>query len=203
MKSRELAVAGAFEFGAESYPDDRGFFATMFDGTAFAEAAGHPLFSLSQVCLSRSRQNVLRGVHYSATPPGRPKYAFCSSGRAYDIIVDLRVGSPTFGRHEVVVLSGDRPRAVYFPVGVGHAFVALEDDTTMCYLLSGGYVAEDELALSPFDPDLALPLPTGLEPVMSTRDSAAPSLAGAMAAGALPRYDDCRRVERELWPGSR
>jgi 5-epimerase len=191
MWARELAVAGSFEFSCETFADDRGVFATLFDEEAFTAAVGHPPFTVSQVCLSRSRRGVLRGVHFTATPPGRPKYAYCPHGMAYDIVVDLRVGSPTFGRHEVVLLGPDRPRAVYFPAGVGHAFVAMADDTVMCYLLAGGYVPADELAVSPFDPELGLVLPANLTPILSDRDRDAPSLAESVAAGALPRYVDC------------
>lgn len=189
--ARELDVAGAFEFSRTSFRDDRGMFATPFDAESFAAAVGRPLFSLSQVCVSRSRRGVLRGVHFTATPPGRAKYAYCPQGSAYDIVVDLRVGSPTFGRHEVLRLGPDPVNAVYFPPGVGHAFVALEDDTVMCYLLAGGYVPADELAVSPFDPRLGLPLPTDLTLVLSDRDRAAPTLAEAEAAGILPRHADC------------
>lgn len=196
MKARELAVTGAFEFTPLLYEDERGFFTSPFDEQVFVDAVGHPLFDLSQLSMSRSRRGVLRGVHYTATPPGRPKYAYCPRGRVFDVVIDLRVGSPTFGRHEALVLDQESPRAVYFPVGVGHLFVALEDDTAMCYLIGGGYVPEDELALAPFDPALGLSLPEDLEPVLSTRDKEAPTLAQALAADLLPRYADCLELER-------
>jgi epimerase EvaD len=196
MKVRELAVKGAFEFTPVLYEDERGFFTSPFDEQEFVAAVGHPLFDLTQLSMSRSRRGVLRGVHYTATPPGRPKYAYCSRGSVFDVVIDLRVGSPTFGRHESLVLDQETPRAVYFPVGVGHLFVALEDDTAMCYLIGGAYVPEDELALAPFDPALGLTLPAGLDAVLSTRDQAAPTLAEAMAANLLPKYADCLALER-------
>jgi epimerase EvaD len=201
MKARELAVRGAFEFTPDRHLDDRGFFATPFEEQSFVDAVGHPLFDVSQVSVSRSRRGVLRGVHYTATPPGRPKYASCVRGRAYDVVIDLRVGSPTFGRHDVVVLDAAELRAVYFPVGVGHAFLALEDDTTMNYLIAGGYVPSDEHALAPFDPELGVAWPEGLVPVLSGRDREAPTLAEALAANLLPAYADALELERSFARG--
>jgi epimerase EvaD len=191
MSARELAVVGAFEFTCERLQDERGFFASPFEEATFSKAVGRPFFQVSQVSLSQSRRGVLRGVHFSATPPGRPKYAYCPRGRAYDIVVDLRVGSPTFGKHEVVLLDQGSLRAVYFPAGVGHAFVALENDTLMSYLISGSYVPADEHAVDPFDPALGLTLPTDVRLVLSQRDQDAPSLAEAAATRLLPHYADC------------
>jgi GNAT superfamily N-acetyltransferase len=91
-------------------------------------AAGHPLFAPAQISHSRSRRGVVRGVHYTATPPGMAKLVHCPQGRALDFIVDLRTGSPAFGRWESVELDPASGRSAYLPVGVGHLFVALEDD---------------------------------------------------------------------------
>lgn len=195
MRARELAVAGAFEFRTTGFADKRGMFSTPLDVDAVAEALGRPLFPVRQACVSRSRRGVFRGVHYTATPPGRAKYVWCAHGRCRDIVIDLRVGSPTFGRHEVVELDGDGARALYFPAGIGHAFLALQDDTVMSYLISGTYVPEHELALDPFDPTLGLDVPGGPGLVLSERDRAAPTLAEARRQGLLPAYADCVRSD--------
>ncbi|WP_324793680.1 dTDP-4-dehydrorhamnose 3,5-epimerase [Streptomyces cyaneofuscatus] len=200
IRSRELAVSGAFVFSTPSSPaDERGFTVPTLSEETFAEALGRPVFPVAQASYSRSRRGVLRGLHYTAAPPGRPKYVSCPRGSALDIIVDTRVGSPSFGRHDVVRFDQEEPRAVYFPVGVGHVFVALEDDTLISYLIRGGYVPEREMALSAFDPALGLPIPEGLEPILSERDRAAPTLAEAEAAGLLPEYAVCRAAEEEFW----
>jgi epimerase EvaD len=188
MTVRELTIDGAFVTPTPAYPDDRGVFLSPLLASEFADAAGRPLFPLAQASYSVSRRGVVRGVHFTATPPGCAKYVFCSQGRALDIVVDLRVGSPTFGRHDSVVLDREHCPAMYFPIGVGHLFVALEDDTVMNYLLSQEYVPENELAISAFDPELALPIPDDIEPVLSARDRAAPTLAEALDAGILPSY---------------
>jgi epimerase EvaD len=127
-------------------------------------------------------------VHFTAGPVGTQKYVHCPAGRVLDVVVDLRVGSPAFGRFDTAVLDEYDARALYLPAGVGHAFAALEDGSVMSYLLSQGYDAPRELAVSVLDPALGLPLPAGVEPVLSERDRVAPTLAEALAAGVLPRW---------------
>ncbi|MET9096650.1 dTDP-4-dehydrorhamnose 3,5-epimerase [Streptomyces cyaneofuscatus] len=201
MQYRRLAVEGAVEFTARSFPDDRGLFVSPFQEAAFVEALGHPLFPVAQTNHSVSRRGVVRGVHFTLTPPGVAKYVYCPRGRAIDIVVDLRVGSPGFGRWDAVTLGEDGFQAVYFPVGVGHAFIALEDDTVMSYMISGRYRAEHELSVSPLDPRLALPIPADLEVTLSERDRVAPTVAEAEARGSLPDYRVCRELEAAFLAG--
>ncbi|MER8048059.1 dTDP-4-dehydrorhamnose 3,5-epimerase [Streptomyces sp. NPDC094032] len=201
MESRQLAVDGAFEFRPRIFTDERGLFVSPFQETPARQALGHPLFPVAQTNHSRSRRGTIRGAHYTLTPPGIAKYVYCARGRALDIVIDVRVGSPTYGRSEAVLLDQEEFRAVYFPVGVAHAFVALEDDTVMSYMLSGEYVPENELSLSVFDPALDLALPEGLDPVMSPRDRAAPTLETAEKSGTLPDYRRCLELERTLCGG--
>ncbi|MEV6425153.1 dTDP-4-dehydrorhamnose 3,5-epimerase family protein [Streptomyces sp. NPDC051662] len=196
MEIRELAVEGAVEFTPRVFPDERGLFVSPFQEAAFEKAVGHRLFRAAQTNHSRSRRGVVRGVHFTVTPPGTAKYVYCAQGAALDIVVDIRVGSPTYGQWDAVLLDPVDFRAMYFPVGVGHAFVALADDTVMSYMLTSGYVAENELALSAFDPALGLPIPAGIDPVVSERDMAAPTLAEARAAGLLPDYATCQELTR-------
>lgn len=200
MSVRALNVEGAFEFTPRIFPDERGIFASQFQESAFMEVLGGPLFPVAQMSHSRSRRGVVRGIHFTATPPGAAKYVCCPRGRALDIVVDTRVGSPTFGCWDAVVLDPKELRSVYFPVGVGHAFVALEDDTVMSYLLSSSYVAENELAVSSLDPELALPIPRDPEPIMSARDWEAPTLMEARSRGMLPSYDRCQEIQRTTRP---
>ncbi|SFH61579.1 dTDP-4-dehydrorhamnose 3,5-epimerase family protein [Amycolatopsis regifaucium] len=200
MQARKLAVEGAIEFTPRVFPDDRGLFVSPFQEEAFAEARGGPLFRVAQTNQSLSKRGVVRGVHYTTTPPGTAKYVYCARGKALDIVVDIRVGSPTFGRWDAVLLDQRDHRAVYFPVGVGHAFVSLEDDTTMWYLMSTAYVAENELALSVLDPVLGLPIDVGadIEPLLSDRDRVAVTLAEAERQGLLPDYATSLELERQL-----
>ncbi|MGW6599919.1 dTDP-4-dehydrorhamnose 3,5-epimerase family protein [Streptomyces sp. NPDC055036] len=196
MEIRELAVEGAVEFTPRVFPDERGLFVSPFQEAAFEKAVGHRLFRTAQTNHSRSRRGVVRGVHFTVTPPGTAKYVYCAQGAALDIVIDIRVGSPTYGQWDAVLLDPVDFRAMYFPLGVGHAFVALADDTVMSYMLTSGYVAENELALSALDPALGLPIPADIDPVMSERDMAAPTLAEARAAGLLPDYATCKELTR-------
>ncbi|MEV6694557.1 dTDP-4-dehydrorhamnose 3,5-epimerase family protein [Micromonospora sp. NPDC051196] len=199
MRIRELAVAGALEFTPTPLHDDRGLFVSPFQETAFRRATGRPLFPVAQTNHSRSRRGVVRGVHFTATPPGCAKYVYCAQGAALDIVVDIRVGSPTYGRWDAVAVDAHNFRSVYFPVGVGHVFIALRDDTVMSYLISGEYVPENEHAVDPRDAALGLPLPGDIPLILSARDQVAPTLAEARVQGLLPEYEQCLAVEAALW----
>ena len=190
MKAQALSIAGAWVFEPTVFPDERGAFAAPFQGAVFREALGFDL-TIAQANHSVSARGVMRGVHYADVPPGQAKYVYCPRGALLDVVVDVRVGSPTFGAHEVVELDGESCRAVYLAEGLGHAFVALEDDTVMSYLCSTPYDPQAERGVSPLDPALKLPWPVGMEPVLSEKDAAAPSLAEAAESGRLPDIAAC------------
>ncbi|MCG8916107.1 dTDP-4-dehydrorhamnose 3,5-epimerase family protein [Actinokineospora sp. PR83] len=190
MQVRELNVPDAFEFTPRTFPDARGVFVSPFQGEAFTKAVGHPL-TVAQSNHSQSRKGAIRGLHFADVPPGQAKYVYCPQGALLDFVVDLRVGSPTFGQWDAVRLDPVDFRAVYVPEGVGHGFVALEDDTVISYLCSTGYNPGAEHGINPLDANLALPWEPGLPAVLSEKDEAAPSLAEALATGLLPQYADC------------
>ncbi|GAA2790478.1 dTDP-4-dehydrorhamnose 3,5-epimerase family protein [Saccharopolyspora taberi] len=191
MQVRQLEITGAFEFSPKSFPDHRGLFVAPFQGPAFAEATGHDL-QVAQTNHSVSARNVIRGVHFADVPPGQAKYVYCPQGALLDVVVDVRVGSPTFGRWEAVRLDSAEYRALYLAEGLGHAFVALTDDTVMNYLCSTPYNPSAEHGINPLDPALGLPWgDLDGEPVLSDKDRDAPSLAEAREAGLLPDYEEC------------
>ena len=198
MKATELQVEGAYVFTPDVFRDERGFFVSPFQQSDLVETIGRPLFPVAQMSLSQSRRGVVRGIHYTRTPPGVAKYVHCPQGRALDIIIDLRVGSPTFGRWDSVVLDREEAKAVYIPLGMGHMFIALTDDTVVSYMLSGQYVADNELAITPFDPELDLPIPKDIEPLMSPRDTVAPTVAQALEQGLLPDYQLSQKLHDAL-----
>jgi epimerase EvaD len=196
MDVRELAVPGAFEFTPRVFPDDRGLFVVPFAEEPFLKAVGHPL-RLAQTNHSSSRRGVVRGLHYADVPPGQAKYVYCPRGALLDVVVDIRVGSPTFGRWDAVRLDPVEFRAVYVPEGVGHAMMALEDETVISYLCSTGYNPGREHGVDPLDPALGLPWPD-LDVVVSDKDRAAPTLAAAREAGMLPSFVDCQAHYQRL-----
>lgn len=197
MRARELSVPEAVEFTPTVFPDDRGRFAAPFQEPAFIEAVGH-LLRVAQVNHSVSRRGTIRGVHFADVPPGQAKYVYCPRGRMLDVVVDVRVGSPTFGTWDAVTLDSTDCRAIYLAEGLGHAFVALEDDTVLTYLCSTGYRPAAEYGINPLDDELGLPWPTGLEVILSDKDAAAPNLKQAHDQGLLPRYDECLARYRQL-----
>ena len=191
----ELAVPGAWSFTPKQWPDPRGVFLEWFTAAALAEAVGHEL-TLKQANHSVSARGTLRGVHFADVPPGQAKYVYCSAGAVLDVVVDVRVGSPTFGAADAVVLDDVDRRALYLSEGLGHAFLALSDGANVTYLCSEPYAPGREHGVHPLDPALdlrALPgWPADLEPLLSDKDAAAPSLAEARDSGLLPSYADCQ-----------
>lgn len=197
METRELTIAGAWEFTPKQWPDGRGVFLEWFKADVVASAVGHRL-SLAQANHSVSAKGTLRGVHYADVPPSQAKYVYCPSGAILDVVIDLRVGSPTFGHHDVVRLDDVDRRGVYLSEGLGHAFLALTEGAAVTYLVSEPFAPAREHGIHPLDPDLGLPWPAAVEKVLSDRDKAAPSFAEAQAIGALPSYADCVALYQSL-----
>jgi dTDP-4-dehydrorhamnose 3,5-epimerase len=187
---RSLGIAGAFAFTPRQFPDERGRFLEWFKADVFAQNVGHPL-TLAQANNSISRRGVLRGVHFADVPPGQSKYVYCTQGAVLDVVIDLRVGSPTFGASESVRLDDVDRRAVYLAEGLGHVFMALTDDASVTYLCSTPYNPAAEHGIHPLDPELGIEWPADVEPLLSPKDAAAPTLAEARAQGLLPSYDAC------------
>jgi dTDP-4-dehydrorhamnose 3,5-epimerase len=177
--------------------DDRGLFLEAFKADPFVEATGRPL-TVAQVNTSVSRRGVIRGVHFADVPPGQAKYVTCTRGAVLDIAIDIRVGSPTFGAHVAVQLDDVDRRAAFLEEGIGHAFQALTDDATVTYLCSTPYTPGHEHGVSPTCPELALPWPADVPPVLSEKDTAAPGLSQAQNSGLLPSYDECLRYVASL-----
>ncbi|HVT66061.1 MAG TPA: dTDP-4-dehydrorhamnose 3,5-epimerase family protein [Mycobacteriales bacterium] len=191
MSVEPLGIDGAWLCTPQLHSDPRGLFLEWFRSDVLATATERE-FDVVQANHSVSGKGVVRGVHYADVPPGQAKYVTVPVGAALDIVVDLRMGSPTFGKSEMIVLDDERRQGVFLAEGLGHAFCALQDDTAVTYLVSAVYSPQHEHAVSPNDPDLALPWNEYVEtPIVSDRDLAAPSVAEAAAAGALPSYSAC------------
>jgi dTDP-4-dehydrorhamnose 3,5-epimerase len=194
---RPLSIEGSWVQEPKIFPDDRGTFHEWFRAPEFHEATGHGL-DLVQANCSVSRRGTLRGIHFADVPPSQAKYVKCVRGAALDVIVDIRVGSPTYGQWEAVRIDDQNHHAVYLSEGLGHAFFALEDDTTVLYLCSAGYAPEREHGINPLDPALGITWPSGVEPLLSAKDAEAPTLAEAERAGLLPSYEAARAFRAGL-----
>jgi dTDP-4-dehydrorhamnose 3,5-epimerase len=198
MKVDELAVPGAWVCTPTPYSDDRGRFLEWFRSDLLAEVTGRR-FDVAQANHSTSRRGVVRGVHFADVPPGQAKYVYCTSGGVLDVVIDLRVGSPSFGSVDSVLLDATEPRGVFISEGLGHLLYALHDETSVTYLTSHTYDPTTERAVCPLDPALRLSIPTAPSGwIVSERDAAAPTLDEALKAGILPTYEACRDRYTEL-----
>jgi dTDP-4-dehydrorhamnose 3,5-epimerase len=189
MDIRPLRIAGAFEVTPRQFHDSRGVFAEGFRVDHLAGALGHEM-AVRQTNISVSVAGALRGIHYADVPPSQAKYVTATSGVFVDFVVDLRVGSPTFGEWDSVVLDTVARRAVYLAEGLGHALACVEDGTAV-YLCSEVFNPTVEHGITPLDPEVGLALPDGFEPLLSPKDAAAPTLAGARESDLLPTYQAC------------
>lgn len=186
MNLVELDIAGLYVAQSRVFGDERGFFREWFKSSDF-EAAGLS-FSTEQSNLSMSTRNVVRGLHYSLAPRGQAKIVTCVYGSLDDVIVDVRVGSPTFGAVVTVPLAADLGTTVVLPAGVAHGFCVTSDTAALSYLLSSPYDAPHELEINPLDPEINVPWSLSGAAILSDKDAAAPSLAQRQVAGELPTY---------------
>lgn len=185
----ETRVPGTFLFTPKQFRDERGSFFEALRCDRVEAVTGRP-FRPEQINYSVSRRNTLRGIHGVAVPPGQAKYVTCVRGALRDIVVDLRVGSPTFGAHHTTLLDAESGRCVYVPEGVGHGFLTLTDDACICYVVSTRYVPGTQIDINPLDPDLALPWGFTEPPLMSAKDAQAQGVREALAAGLLADWRD-------------
>jgi dTDP-4-dehydrorhamnose 3,5-epimerase len=191
MKTRELDIAGAWEITPQLHSDSRGMFFEWLTDRGFTGFAGHRL-DVRQANCSVSAAGVLRGLHFAQLPPGQAKYVTCISGSVFDVAVDIRVGSPTFGQWDSVLLDDRDHRSIYLSEGLAHGFTALQDNSTVMYLCSTEYSPQREHTIAPTDPTLAIDWPSGHELLLSERDAVAPSLEEVRAAGLLPSWEEAR-----------
>jgi len=194
MKVRELNVPGAWEITPTIHGDSRGLFFEWLTDRGFSSFAGHRL-NVRQANCSVSSAGVLRGLHFSQLPPSQAKYVTCVRGAVFDVVFDVRVGSPTFGQWDSVLLDDIDRRTIYISEGLGHGFLALQDNTTVMYLCSSEYNPEREHTICATDPALAIDWPRvdGVAATLSDRDAAAPSFEEVRASGLLPTWEETQR----------
>ncbi|MFF3907692.1 dTDP-4-dehydrorhamnose 3,5-epimerase family protein [Streptomyces sp. NPDC001848] len=194
---KPLGIEGAWVDTPRVFTDSRGRFHEWFRKERFQDVTGQGL-QLEQANCSRSVRGTLRGIHFASVPPGQAKYVTCVSGAVLDVVVDIRTGSPTFGAWEAVRLDDTTHRCVYLSEGLGHAFMAMEDNSTVIYLCSQGYAPQREYGINPLDPALAIDWPEDLTPHLSDKDAAAPTLEEAERQGLLPSFEQCGAYRSRL-----
>ena len=197
MTVRELAIPGAWEITPQQHADDRGVFYEWFSDPEFGEFSGHR-FDLRQANCSVSAAGVLRGLHFAQLPPSQAKYVTCLRGAVFDVVVDIRVGSPTFGQWDSVLLDDREPprrctsARAWRTVSLPCRMIRLS-----MYLCSTGYNPTREHTIRATDPALDIHWPS-TQHVLSDRDADAPTLDEVKAAGLLPTWDDAKAFVEEL-----
>jgi dTDP-4-dehydrorhamnose 3,5-epimerase len=186
MQITPLEIEGVWVAELPIWRDDRGFFREWFK-SADIEAATGRSFLIEQANISLSSKGTLRGIHYSIAPRGQAKWITCVSGAIKDVIVDIRPGSPTFGKWVDVELRGDSGKAVLISESLGHGFIALEENTAVAYLVSTPFSPGHEFEINPLDEIIAINW--GMQSSdfkISDKDMKAPSLQERLSEGKLP-----------------
>ena len=187
MNLTSLGIDGAWLAESPVWSDDRGFFREWFKSEDVKAATGRE-FGIEQANISLSSAGTLRGIHYSIAPRGQAKWITCVAGSIQDVIVDIRPDSKTFGRWVDVELKGDSGRAVLISEGLGHGFLALEDNTAVAYLVSTPFSPTDEFEINPLDKKIGIKWGMDFGSLkISGKDKIAPTLAERLAEGKLPK----------------
>ncbi len=178
MRATPLDLPDVLLIEPRVFADERGWFYESFNARSFAEATSLDV-TFVQDNHSRSARGVLRGLHYQLPPAAQGKLVRAVNGAIFDVAVDIRRSSPTFGRWVGEMLSADNKRQLFVPAGFAHGFVALEQDTEVLYKTTAYYDSAAERAIRWDDPELGIGWPDGLTPLLAPRDAAAPAFAAA------------------------
>lgn len=183
MQIEELGIEGVWLARSPLHQDERGFFREWFSSDEVHALLGRT-FEVKQANISSSKKGVLRGIHFSQAREGQGKWIICVSGSIWDVVVDIRPSSATFKKWIGIELKGESGDAIFISEGLGHAFISLENNSCIAYLLTSPYSPADELEINPLDPDLAIAWP--IENVfLSNKDASAPSFRELYESGRL------------------
>jgi dTDP-4-dehydrorhamnose 3,5-epimerase len=187
MKLTPLGIKGVWLAESPVWSDDRGYFREWFRREQIKNSTGRD-FGIEQANISLSSTGTLRGIHYSIAPRGQAKWITCVSGSIKDVIVDIRSDSPTFRKWIEVELNGDSGKAVFISEGLGHGFLALQDNTAVAYLVSSPFSPTDEFEINPLDEKIGINWGMELSNLkISDKDKNAPTLTERLAEGKLPK----------------
>lgn len=180
MKVTPLAIPDVLLIEPRVFGDERGFFFESFNQQRFNEVSGLDL-QFVQDNHSKSAKNVLRGLHYQLPPRAQGKLVRVVAGEVFDVAVDIRKASPTFGQWVGAILSGDNKHQLWIPPGLAHGFLVLSESAEFLYKTTDYYAPELERCIRWDDPDLGIQWPINGEPILSGKDAA-----GALVSGLDP-----------------
>lgn len=186
LEVRPFELDGVLEIRPPQFADARGFFSEVWSRAAWRDAGIDVEFVQDNHSLSKER-GVLRGLHYQALPMAQAKLVRVTRGAVFDVAVDIRTGSPTFGRWVSAILSAERWNQLYIPAGYAHGFLTLEPECEVIYKVSMPYSADHDRAIRFDDPDISIdwPIPND-EMILSDKDRAAPRLADVQTGFPFP-----------------
>jgi dTDP-4-dehydrorhamnose 3,5-epimerase len=187
MTAKPLSIHGAWLLQSRVFADDRGTFSEWFKSSLLTELTGES-FEPVQANVSVSNAGVIRGIHYSLAPRGQAKLVTVLRGSILDVAIDVRVGSPTFGKYESAVMVVGDGQTMFLRSDMAHAFQALENNTVVSYLVSSEYSPTDEKEISPICSTLNIQWSKNLQIVLSEKDRIAPNIAQQSAANLLPSF---------------
>ena len=191
MKATPLSINGSWKIDFQRFDDNRGYFYESFKDEDFKSQIGRN-FVIKQTNTSSSSKGSVRGIHYALVPPSQAKLVQCQRGSIKDYVIDIRVGSPTFGQFEEIELNENSASAVFIEEGLAHAFVALKNQTVVTYYVTEKYNPDREKGINPFDKTLNVKWPE-IELVLSEKDKQAITLEEAKNQGLLPSFDECKK----------
>ncbi|MES2229643.1 MAG: dTDP-4-dehydrorhamnose 3,5-epimerase [Pseudomonadota bacterium] len=175
------AIEGVLILEPKVFGDARGFFMESFNQKTFNDAIGHEV-TFVQDNHSRSSKGVLRGLHYQLPPHAQGKLVRVTQGSVFDVAVDIRAGSPTFGRWVGVELSGENHRQLWLPAGMAHGFLVTSESADFLYKTTDYYAPQAEGCVLWSDPAVGIAWPdVGTPPRLAAKDAAAPPLSRATA----------------------
>ncbi len=183
MEFEQMEIAGVWKANSKLHTDQRGTFSEWFKGDEIQTFIGRE-FRVEQANFSVSERNVIRGIHYSNAIAGQGKWITCLNGSLWDVIVDIRQNSPTFKKWIGIELSSTSGDSIFIPEGLGHAFMALKDQTIAAYLLTSNYMPDQEFSINPFDVDININWP-GKDFILTEKDRLAPTLQEQLDNGKL------------------
>ena len=183
MENQIDHINGVTEVFFKNYDDSRGSFREWYKESKFNQAS----FNIAQANVSISHKGSLRGLHYSLSTTGQDKLVSCLAGSFLVVVVDIRLGSPTFGKHVCIKLSAELGNSIKIQSGLAHSVLSLEDNSILTYLLSSEYSPSEEFSINPFDSELDISWPeTSL--ILSEKDKASESLSTMRDLEQLPIF---------------
>ena len=196
MIFKPLEISGSWLVELNKYDDNRGYFFESFRFDLINKSLNRK-FEVQQSNTSVSHKGTLRGIHYALNVPSQAKYIQCLHGCIEDFIIDIRLGSPTFGKFQSIKLEASNPQAIFIEEGLAHAFVSLLDNSIVTYNVNQIFNPSNEKGINPFDKTLNIKWPN-FDLKLSTKDSDEINLEEAKSKNLLPDYLEMKNYIKSL-----